>query len=84
MRWASDIKLKVQMDESSQEAIYRPYLIIDYKERETTTFQDSAAKATASLTVEYYSDYASVFVGALWALVIVSVLSIGISLLRTW
>ena len=35
MRWASNIKLKVQMDDSKPEAIYRPYLIIDYKERET-------------------------------------------------
>ena len=70
------------MDESNPDAIYRPYLIIDYKERETTTFQDSAAKATASLTVEYFSDYTAEYSTMLTWIMIVSGVSLAISVLR--
>lgn len=70
------------MDENNPEAIYRPYLTIDYKERETTTFQDSAAKATASLTVEYYSDYESVVSTLLVWILVLSGISVFVSLLR--
>ena len=70
------------MDEKNPEAIYRPYLVIDYKEREAVASPDSAATATASLTVEYFSDYASEYSAILTWIMVISGLSIVISLVR--
>ena len=41
VRFASDIKLKVQMDPDRDETIYRPYLILQYKEIASKYISDS-------------------------------------------
>ena len=83
VRWASSVHLKVAMDPESVEAILRPYLIIDYMEREADSVSPGA-RAPASLTVEYYSDYGpflAVTVAALACLTVVALIVAGV---RWW
>ena len=56
VRWASDVKLKVQMDPEGEEKIYRPYLVISYKAIEAKLISETTA-LPASLTIEYFSDF---------------------------
>ena len=54
VRWASSIELKVKLD--TNENIYRPYMIIDYKEAEVETLTKDSL-VDHKLTAGYFSDY---------------------------
>jgi hypothetical protein len=66
VKYANEINMKIELDLSSQEAIYRPYLIIDYKEVKGSSIGESTTTPT-SFTVEYFMKYddriSSVYVG---------------------
>lgn len=61
VRWAADVYLKVTMDQEeldSAQKLLRPYLVIDYREREVATMT-ATEQVFASIHVDYFSDYSS-------------------------
>lgn len=56
IRWASKIELKVALDSTQTEEIFRPYLALEFSEADVESIS-SESKGDASLQVEYYSDY---------------------------
>ena len=57
VRWANEINLKIELDLDTPESIYRPYLIIDYKE--TKPVADHISPTPVTFTVEYFMNYGS-------------------------
>ena len=58
VRWANKLEFKIQMDMTKQGSIFRPYIIITYKEKNIETIS-KGTQYPISLTYEYYCDYAS-------------------------
>lgn len=86
VRWASDIKLKVTMDqaqEASGKKLLRPYLIVDYRERDVGTISPSE-RVQASLQVDYFSDYTSTLSSALTGFIILFILALLYAGLRIY
>jgi len=86
VRWASDIKLKVTMDQSQQASnkkLYRPYLIVEYKERDVSTVAETE-QAGAALQVDYFSDYEPTLGRVLTAFCILFVAALGVAGLRIY
>jgi hypothetical protein len=51
VRWASDIKVKITLDQTQKERIYTPYLDITYKES-----SDRTKKTRVSFIMDYYQE----------------------------
>lgn len=58
VRWADTINIKVEMDMSSPEQIFRPYLLISYKEIDSNIINPSNT-TDVTYSMEYFSDYTS-------------------------
>jgi meckelin len=86
VRWASDIKLKVTMVQDEQDSgkkLLRPYLIVDYSERDVSTISPSE-RVQASLQVDYFSDYGPTLTSALTAFCILFVVALFFAGLRIY
>jgi hypothetical protein len=84
VRWASSITLKVTMDPEEADPdkkLLRPYLIIDYRERDVTTIS-AGEQVQASLRVDYFSNYDSTITGGATALGILSFAALCFAALR--
>ena len=77
IRYANDVKLKVQMDSDSDEAIYRPYLVIRYAEMETLLITETTT-TTVYFSAQYFSDYSSVLKKAMVWFIIVNVITFAV------
>lgn len=75
VRWANDVRIKVTMDATTPEALYRPYAILDYRAGDGRTI-DSATRSSASFVMEYYSDYAPIMTRCFVAFICLFVLVI--------
>jgi hypothetical protein len=75
VRWANDVKIKVTMDPSQPEALYRPYAILDYRAGDAQTI-DATTRYRASFVMEYYSDYVPIMTRCLVAFICLFVLVI--------
>lgn len=73
VRWANDVRIKVTMDPTEPEALYRPYVILDYRAGDGTTI-DSTTRSRASFVMEYYSDYTPIMTRCLIAFICLFVL----------
>ena len=72
VRWASSVQIKVAMDASAPEQIFRPYVIVDYREKEASLIEEST-KVAASFQMEYFSDYTSLLT---WVAIIFTILNL--------
>lgn len=75
VRWANDVRIKVTMDPTQPEAVYRPYAILDYRAADAKTI-DSTTRSRASFVVEYYSDYGPMMTKCLIAFICLFILVI--------
>ena len=73
VRWANDVRIRVTMDPSTPEAVYRPYVIMDYRSADGKTI-DKTTKYKSSFIMEQYSDYAPIMTKCTIAFVCLSVL----------
>jgi hypothetical protein len=83
VRYANEINVKVELDLTGTEAIYRPYVIIDYKETKKS-FIGTFSTTPTTFTMEYfmnYSDRMSGVYAGLGVLVALSVIWAGIQLM---
>ena len=81
VRWADEINIKVEMDMENLEQIFRPYLIISYKEIESKIINPSnTTRVTYSL--EYFSDYSYTMEQILIAFICMNVLAVIITIIR--
>lgn len=86
VRWASTITLKVTMEQDEQESskkLLRPYLIVEYRERDVSTIS-SSEQVQAALQVDYFSDYESTLTQALTAFCILFVAAVFFAGLRIY
>ena len=81
VRWASDVKMKVELDPNNPEKLYRPYLIIDYQEKDAAIVE-SSSKTQVSFKMEYYSDYSDFMGRVLIGFICMNVLVIIVVLIR--
>lgn len=82
VRWADTVIIKVTLDPTQPEKIFRPYVILSYKEKDSSLI-NSQTKTPASYTVEYYSDYSDILNSCLIAFICLSVLAFIITGWRT-
>jgi len=75
IRWANDVRIKVTMDPTTPEAVYRPYAILDYRAGDGKTI-DLSSRSSASFVMEYYSDYGPIMTRCLIAFICLFVLVI--------
>ena len=86
VRWAYRMQLKVTMDQDeidSSKKLLRPYLVIDYREREVSTITPTE-KVDSIIHVDYYSDYSSTLQSTLIAFIILTVFAIMFGILRIY
>lgn len=84
IRWAYRIVLKVTMDQDeidSSKKLLRPYLEVEYREREVSTITPTE-QVEANLHVDYFSDYSSTLQSTLIAFIVLTVFAIIFGVLR--
>lgn len=83
VRWAEELSLKVEMDMTNPERIYRPYVAVRYKAAKVPSNGfDSSTRSRVKFVVEYFSDYASVVQSVLIGLIFMSILAAAATFLR--
>ena len=83
VRWANDVKIKVEMDMTQTEQIYRPYVILDYREKQSNIIEKTST-APVSYTFEYFSSYSSKMSSVLIAFVFMNIFALLVTILRFW
>jgi len=83
IRWASDIKLKIEMDMEETEQIYRPYLILDFREKESLVVDASSVSKVVS-SVEYFSNFEDKMSDIVTALICMSVFAVVVASIKVY
>lgn len=83
VRWAEEVSLKVEMDMSSPERIYRPYVAVSYKEMRSDIVNQST-KTKAKFVLEYFSDYQSLAQSVLIGLIFMNILAVLATMIRMY
>jgi meckelin len=73
VRWASTIKFKVTLEDSSPERIYTPYVEIEYRERMSNMIHEGT-KAQVRFVMDYYLDLTNFWKQVLIAFIIFQVI----------
>jgi len=81
VRWANDVKIKIEMDFTQKEAIYRPYVMIDYREKLATVIEQSTT-IPVSFTLEYFSNYSSKITSIMIGFIFMNILAVVVALVR--
>ena len=82
IRWAADVQLKIEMDMSQNEQIFRPYLIIDYSEKQTQF--DATSTTPVQSSVDCFSDYTDTMNGIMIAFIFMNVLAFLVTLIKMY
>lgn len=69
VRWASDIKMKITLDPTTNERIYNPYLEITYREKATNLIHDETT-TSVSFIMDYYQSMSKFWKSTLIAFII--------------
>jgi hypothetical protein len=83
VRWANDIKIKVEMDMTQTEQIFRPYVILDYREKQSGIIEKSST-TPVSYTFEYFSSYSDKMTSVTIAFVFMNIFAFLVSIVRFW
>jgi meckelin len=81
VRWADDVSLKVEMDMNNQEQIFRPYLIVSYKEKKSNVINLSSTTPVV-YQLEYFSDYSDKMESIIIGFIFMNIIAVLITLIR--
>jgi len=84
IRYASSIKLKIQLDDTQNEKIYPPYLEITYSDRKTDDILSDQATENIQFMSENFMNTTSFWSGAMTGFIVLLVAVILISLFKAY
>lgn len=81
IRYPKQISLKVMMDTETQEAVYRPLLIVEYNDIDIA-LQNPDAQFTTTFESEYFSDYTRVIRDVNITFIVFNVVAVVVTVIR--
>eukprot|EP00347_Sterkiella_histriomuscorum_P018733 403344384 len=83
VRWAADIKMKITLDPNNEERIYRPYLEITYKEKQSNLIHSNTV-THVRFVMDYFQDMTKFWRDIMIAFIVFHVLIVGIIAFRLY
>ena len=74
VRWANSIQIKIELDPSAPEQIFRPYVVVSYKEEQRSSI-DASSTSAVTYSLEYFSSFDPTMRRATVAFVIMNILA---------